>query len=57
MLLLLFFDLERKKGQEKLMYCLKDCNGGDTSDQTEMRINCGGFLFKSIRFCKTGLPM
>ncbi len=22
-----FFNLERKKGQEKLMYCLKDCDG------------------------------
>ncbi len=45
-----FFNLERKKGQEKLMYCLKDCDGRDTSDQTEMRKNCCGFLFQSICF-------
>jgi len=37
LLLLSFFNLERKKGQEKVMYCLKDCNGRDTSDQMEMR--------------------
>lgn len=32
-----FFNLERKTGQEKLMFCLKDTNGHDTSDPVVIR--------------------
>ncbi len=30
-----FFNLERKSGQEKLMYVLKDNDGQDTSDPVD----------------------